>query len=254
MQGTPVANPAGEHIGSIENVMIDKPTGRVAYAVMSFGGFLGMGESYHPLPWQALTYDTRLDGYVIDADRDRFLAMEAEERRAQGMPPFGRLAALIISGADDESADLAAHAFARAAPHMPDLDVLGPAPAPLAVLRGRTTDPAGFLKISRRMTLAWGSVLILFGLVRWAHLLETGLTVSSLPWGSLLGLFLLGTFDSRANARGSLTGMFAGLVAVLIVYGYTQVAFTWYVLIGACVTFAAGAVASRALPGQTVMS
>ena len=121
----------------------------------------------------------------------------------------------------------------------------------LAVLRGRTTDPAKFLKISRRMTLAWGSVLILFGLVRWTHLLETGLTVSSLPWGSLLGLFLLGTFDSRANARGSLMGMFAGLVAVLLVYGYTQIAFTWYVLIGACVTFAAGAAASRALPAQT---
>jgi primosomal protein N' (replication factor Y) len=63
--------------------------------------------------------------------------MEAEERRAQGMPPFGRLAALIISGPDDESADLAARAFARASPHMPDLEVLGPAPAPLAVLRGR---------------------------------------------------------------------------------------------------------------------
>ena len=121
----------------------------------------------------------------------------------------------------------------------------------LAVLRGRTTDPAKFLKISRRMTLAWGSVLIIFGLVRWAHLLETGLTVSSLPWGSLLGLFLLGTFDSRANARGSLAGMFAGLVAVLVVYGYTQIAFTWYVLIGACVTFAVGAFASRALPAQT---
>lgn len=121
----------------------------------------------------------------------------------------------------------------------------------LAVLRGRTTDPAKFLKISRRMTLAWGCVLIFFGLVRWTHLLETGLTVSSLPWGSLLGLFLLGTLDSRANARGSLAGMFAGLVAVLIVYGYTQVAFTWYVMIGACVTFAVGTVVSRALPEPT---
>ena len=51
--------------------MIDKYTGQVAYAVMSFGGFLGMGESYHPLPWKTLTYDTRLGGYVVDIDRNR---------------------------------------------------------------------------------------------------------------------------------------------------------------------------------------
>lgn len=124
----------------------------------------------------------------------------------------------------------------------------------LAVLRRRTVDPVKFLKISRRMTLVWGSVLIIFGLVRWTHLLETGLTVSSFPLGSLLGLFLLGTFDSRANARGSLTGMFAGLATVLIVYGYTQIAFTWYWLIGACVTFAVGAIVSRALPAQAETS
>ena len=124
----------------------------------------------------------------------------------------------------------------------------------LAVLRRRTVDPVKFLKISRRMTLIWGSVLIIFGLVRWTHLLETGLTVSSFPLGSLLGLFLLGTFDSRANARGSLTGMFAGLATVLLVYGYTQIAFTWYWLIGACVTFAVGAIVSRALPAQAETS
>ena len=124
----------------------------------------------------------------------------------------------------------------------------------LAVLRRRTVDPVKFLKISRRMTLVWGSVLIIFGLVRWTHLLETGLTVSSFPLGSLLGLFLLGTFDSRANARGSLTGMFAGLATVLLVYGYTQIAFTWYWLIGACVTFAVGAIVSRALPAQAETS
>jgi hypothetical protein len=46
--------------------MIDKYTGQVAYAVMSFGGFLGIGENYYPLPWKMLTYDTRLGGYVVD--------------------------------------------------------------------------------------------------------------------------------------------------------------------------------------------
>ena len=45
--------------------------GRVAYAVMSFGGWLGMGESYHPLPWNALTYDTEFGGYVVSLDKDR---------------------------------------------------------------------------------------------------------------------------------------------------------------------------------------
>jgi primosomal protein N' (replication factor Y) (superfamily II helicase) len=74
---------------------------------------------------------------LVSDDRDRFLDAEAEARRAQGWPPFGRLAALIISAPDDESADLAARAYARSAPHMPDVEVLGPAPAPLAVLRGR---------------------------------------------------------------------------------------------------------------------
>jgi Na+/proline symporter len=121
----------------------------------------------------------------------------------------------------------------------------------LAVFRRRPVEPTKFLKISRRMTLVWGSVLIIFGLIRWTHLLETGLTVSSFPFGSLLGLFLLGTFDSRANARGSLTGMFLGLATVLVVFSYTEIAFTWYWLIGACVTFAVGAAVSRALPAPT---
>ncbi len=74
---------------------------------------------------------------LVADDRDRFLAMEAEERRTHDMPPFGRLAALIISGPDDESADQVARAYARASPHMPGVEVLGPAPAPLAILRGR---------------------------------------------------------------------------------------------------------------------
>ncbi|MGH7037247.1 MAG: replication restart helicase PriA, partial [Stellaceae bacterium] len=70
-------------------------------------------------------------------DRDRFLAAEAEARRAAGLPPFGRLAALIVSADDAEAADLAARALARTAPQAPGLSILGPAPAPLAILRGR---------------------------------------------------------------------------------------------------------------------
>jgi len=74
---------------------------------------------------------------LAGGERDRFLAAEAEARRAAGLPPFGRLAALILSAPDAEAADFAARAFARAAPQLPGIEVLGPAPAPLAILRGR---------------------------------------------------------------------------------------------------------------------
>jgi solute:Na+ symporter, SSS family len=115
-----------------------------------------------------------------------------------------------------------------------------------ARLRGRgAMDAAGLLRISRRATLGWGLVLMAFGFVKWGPLLETGLTVASLPFGSLLGLFLLGTLDRRADSRGALVGMFAGLAAILSVYRFTNVAYTWYLMIGTGVTFAIGAIASR---------
>ena len=71
VDGTAVYNTAGNRLGDVHHVMIDKYTGQVDYAVMSFGGFLGIGESYHPLPWSALTYDTGMGGYVVDVDRSR---------------------------------------------------------------------------------------------------------------------------------------------------------------------------------------
>ena len=114
-----------------------------------------------------------------------------------------------------------------------------------AKLRGRSTDARQFLRVSRGMTLAWGLVLMGFGFVKWGPLLETGLTVASLPFGSLLGLFLLGTFDRAANARGAFVGMFAGLVVVLSVFQFTKAAYTWYFLIGACVTCFVGSLVSR---------
>jgi hypothetical protein len=69
--GTPVYNRQDEHLGSVHSIMLDKVSGQVAYAVMSFGGFLGIGESYHPLPWRVLTYDVNRGGYVVDIDRRR---------------------------------------------------------------------------------------------------------------------------------------------------------------------------------------
>jgi hypothetical protein len=71
VDGTAVYGADGEKIGSIQRVMIDKLSGKVAYAVMSFGGFLGMGEDYYPVPWSTLTYDTNLGGYRVNLTNDQ---------------------------------------------------------------------------------------------------------------------------------------------------------------------------------------
>jgi hypothetical protein len=68
VQGTAVLNAGGDTIGSIHDLMIDKRSGVVAYAIMSFGGFMGIGNSYHPLPWSLLRYDPNLGGYIVDLD------------------------------------------------------------------------------------------------------------------------------------------------------------------------------------------
>ena len=64
-----VKNLKGEKIGEIEDLVIDRDEGVVAYGVLSFGGFLGIGEKYHPLPWTSLKYDERQGGYVVNLDK-----------------------------------------------------------------------------------------------------------------------------------------------------------------------------------------
>lgn len=71
VDGTSVYNRNGDSLGTIDHMMIDKFTGQVEYAVMSSGGFLGIGDSYNPVPWKSLVYDVNLGGYVMDADRTR---------------------------------------------------------------------------------------------------------------------------------------------------------------------------------------
>ena len=66
VEGTAVYRSNGDKVGSIERIMIDKRSGKVAYAVMSFGGFLGIGEDYYPLPWSLLTYNPQLEGYEVN--------------------------------------------------------------------------------------------------------------------------------------------------------------------------------------------
>ncbi|WP_246529706.1 PRC-barrel domain-containing protein [Microvirga zambiensis] len=85
VEGTVVYNRQGEKLGEVYNFMVGKRSGEVAYAIMSFGGFLGIGQKYHPLPWNALTYDTNKKGYVIDADKERLMGAPSYQA---GEEPF----------------------------------------------------------------------------------------------------------------------------------------------------------------------
>jgi sporulation protein YlmC with PRC-barrel domain len=71
VEGTSVYNAAGDKLGSIDDLMIDKRSGQVRYAVLEFGGFLGMGTDRYPLPWNLLKYDTGREGYVVPIDKAR---------------------------------------------------------------------------------------------------------------------------------------------------------------------------------------
>lgn len=86
VEGTSVFNNSGDKLGSIDDLMIDKRSGQVRYAVLEFGGFLGMGTDRYPLPWNMLKYDTRQDGYVVPLDKDRL--SDAPKYAMDQPPPF----------------------------------------------------------------------------------------------------------------------------------------------------------------------
>jgi hypothetical protein len=69
VEGTTVYGRDGKKIGTVHSFIVDKLSGQVAYAVLSFGGFLGLGQKYHPLPWDSLTYDLDREGYVVNVDK-----------------------------------------------------------------------------------------------------------------------------------------------------------------------------------------
>lgn len=71
VEGTAVYGTDQKKIGNLERVMIDKISGKVAYAVISFGGFLGVGEDYYPVPWATLKYDTGLGGYLVGLTKNK---------------------------------------------------------------------------------------------------------------------------------------------------------------------------------------
>ena len=71
VEGTNVYGAGDEKIGTIERIMIDKRSGKVSYAVLAFGGFLGMGHDHYPVPWPQLDYDTRLEGYRTNISKQQ---------------------------------------------------------------------------------------------------------------------------------------------------------------------------------------
>lgn len=79
VEGTAVYNSQDERLGTVERFMVDKASGQVEYAVLSFGGLFGLGHKHYPLPWQSLTYDTDKGGYVVDLTKEQI----------EGAPSYG---------------------------------------------------------------------------------------------------------------------------------------------------------------------
>ena len=86
VEGTDVYNAAGDKLGSIDDLMIDKISGQVRYAVLEFGGFLGIGTDRYPLPWNMLKYDTSKEGYVVPLDKAKL--ENAPRYAADDMPTY----------------------------------------------------------------------------------------------------------------------------------------------------------------------
>lgn len=104
VEGTAVRRPSGDLVGHIERLMIDKITGQVSYAVLSFGGFFGLGSKLLPVPWGKLSYNTRFEAYELDISEDELKnapsfgadqdfdwgdrSQEAALHRYYGIPPY----------------------------------------------------------------------------------------------------------------------------------------------------------------------
>jgi sporulation protein YlmC with PRC-barrel domain len=96
IEGATVYNTDGEALGTISSLMADNQTGQIEYAVLALGGFLGMGESQHPLPWDRLAHDTRRGGYVLDLDKR--ILRGGPSYRASDEPDFDHAYASRIAG------------------------------------------------------------------------------------------------------------------------------------------------------------
>jgi solute:Na+ symporter, SSS family len=112
--------------------------------------------------------------------------------------------------------------------------------------RRREMTDAQSTRLARLATVFWGVILLAIGIAarHSKSVLEVGLTIASIPFGALLGVFLLGILTRRPREMAAIAGTVAGLATVLAVHFYTPIAWTWYVLIGTCTTFAVGLLAS----------
>jgi Na+/proline symporter len=105
-----------------------------------------------------------------------------------------------------------------------------------------TGSEARYLKLSRYATVVWGLILLWIGILarQWGSVLEAGLAIASIPFGALLGVFLLGTLTTRVRENEAIAAMLAGLAVMTWVRFGTSIAWTWYVMIGTTVTFVVG--------------
>jgi hypothetical protein len=117
VEGTPVRRSDGTKIGTIDRLMIDRHSGHVAYAVMNFGGFLGLGQQHLPIPWARLTYDRTLCGYQLDMSDEDFGRAPVSRERAGGKRDLNDRSHLTgISMLDQSDIDLFATAALLAEP------------------------------------------------------------------------------------------------------------------------------------------
>lgn len=123
---------------------------------------------------------------------------------------------------------------------------------PFMLRRNPSLSEGHFLRIARWATVAWAVILILVGLVAryWGSVLEAGLTIASILYGSLLGVFLLGLLTRFVQQNSAMIAMIVGLLVMIAVKQWTHIAFTWYVLIGTAATFVTGCMVALLL-GET---
>jgi solute:Na+ symporter, SSS family len=122
---------------------------------------------------------------------------------------------------------------------------------PITIRLAGTPRPEGhYLKLARWATIAWGVVLFFVGLVarNWGSVLNAGLSIASILYGALLGVFLLGILTRRTSEAGAITGMVASLAMMFYVKNFTGIAWTWFVLIGTATTVSVGYLASFVSP------
>ncbi len=123
---------------------------------------------------------------------------------------------------------------------------------PMLLSRGAQRQEAHFLKVARATTVAWGVILVCIGFLarQWGNVLEAGLSIASIVYGALLGVFLLGLLTRRVSEPAAMAAMVAGLAVMYYVKFHTKIAFTWYVMIGTSVTFATGLLVSLFLAAK----